>query len=140
MNTAVADEVIDSNPCRIRGAANSPRAREIRPASLEELSVIVEGRPCSVLGRWPAHRGTPKSAAGTRVVSIPPHIVPAVAHHLDPMTAVTADALLFPGRDGLTHLETAAASWAHLGAPGAEVPTRGPGTRQGDCRRPFRDG
>jgi hypothetical protein len=27
MNTAVADEVIDSNPCRIRGAANTPRAR-----------------------------------------------------------------------------------------------------------------
>lgn len=33
MNTAVADEVLDSNPCRIRGAANTPRAREIRPAA-----------------------------------------------------------------------------------------------------------
>ena len=45
MNTAVADEVIDSNPCRIRGAANSPRVREIRPASIEELEVIVEAMP-----------------------------------------------------------------------------------------------
>jgi integrase len=45
MNTAVADEVIDSNPCRIRGAANTPRAREIRPASIDELAVIVEAIP-----------------------------------------------------------------------------------------------
>ena len=34
MNTAVADEVIDSNPCRIRGAANTPRAREIGSSNL----------------------------------------------------------------------------------------------------------
>ncbi|MFZ1374060.1 MAG: hypothetical protein WAS01_09710 [Nostocoides sp.] len=45
MNTAVADEVIDSNPCRIRGAANTPRARDIRPASIDELAVIVEAIP-----------------------------------------------------------------------------------------------
>ncbi len=45
MNTAVADEVVDSNPCRIRGAANTPRAREIRPATLDELEVIVEAMP-----------------------------------------------------------------------------------------------
>ena len=35
MNTAVADEAIDSNPCRIRAAANTPRAREIRPARID---------------------------------------------------------------------------------------------------------
>lgn len=45
MNTAVGDEVIDSNPCRIRGAANTPRAREIRPATIEDLEVIVEAMP-----------------------------------------------------------------------------------------------
>ena len=49
--------------------------------------------------------GTPKSAAGTRVVSIPPHILPAIAHHLDTMTTPAADALLFPGRDGVSHLQ-----------------------------------
>ena len=144
MNTAVADEVIDSNPCRIRGAANTPRAREIRPATIEELEVIVEAMPdrlraLVLLCAWCALRsgevlelrrkdvdvaagtvrvvralswvggepivGTPKSAAGTRVVSIPPHIVPAVAHHLDTMTAPGPDALLFPGRDGVSHLQ-----------------------------------
>jgi hypothetical protein len=126
MNTAVADEVVDSNPCRIRGAANTPRAREIRPATIEELEVIVEAMPdrlraLVLLCAWCALRsgavlelrrrdvdiaggtvrivralswvggepivGTPKSAAGTRVVSIPPHVVAAIAHHLDTMTA-----------------------------------------------------
>ena len=144
MNTAVADEVIDSNPCRIRGAANTPRAREIRPASIDELAVIVEAIPSRhralvLLCAWCALRsgevlelrrkdvdiaagtvrvvravswvggqpivGTPKSAAGTRVVSIPPHVVPAVAHHLETMTAAGPDALLFPGRDGVSHLQ-----------------------------------
>ncbi len=144
MNTAVADELIDSNPCRIRGGANTPRAREIRPATLEELEVIVGSMPdrlraLVLLCAWCALRsgevlalrrkdvdvatgtvqvvralswvggepivGTPKSAAGTRVVSIPPHVLPAVAHHLDTMTTPAADALLFPGRDGVSHLQ-----------------------------------
>ncbi len=144
MNTAVADEVIDSNPCWIRGAASTPRAREIRPATIEELEVIVEAMPerlraLVLLCAWCALRsgevlelrrrdldvaagtvrvvralswvggepivGTPKSAAGTRVVSIPPHVVPAIAHHLDTMTAPGPEALLFPGRDGVSHLQ-----------------------------------
>jgi len=45
MDMAVVDEVIDSNPCWIRGAASTPRAREIRPATIEELEVIVEAMP-----------------------------------------------------------------------------------------------
>ena len=144
MNTAVAEEVIDSNPCRIRGAANTPRAREIRPATIDELEAIVEAMPdrlraLVLLCAWCALRsgevlelrrrdvdvgagtvrvvralswvggepivGTPKSAAGTRVVSMPPHVVPAIAHHLDTMTAPGPDALLFPGRDGVSHLQ-----------------------------------
>jgi integrase len=144
MNTAVADEVVASNPCRIRGAANTPTAREIRPATLEELEVIVEAMPdrhraLVLLCAWCALRsgevlelrrrdvdvaggtvrvvralswvggeaivGTPKSAAGTRVVSIPPHVVPVIAHHLDTMTPPGPNALLFPGRDGVSHLQ-----------------------------------
>lgn len=82
LNTAVADGVVDSNPCRIRGAANTPRAREIRPASLEERSVIVEAiasRHRALAPGWrPVRCGTPTSAAGSRVVTMPPHTVPAV--------------------------------------------------------------
>jgi integrase len=43
--TAVDDEIIDTNPCRIRGAAKTPRVRPIRPATLAELAVIVENMP-----------------------------------------------------------------------------------------------
>lgn len=32
MNTAVADELLDHNPCRIRGASNTPRAKDVRAA------------------------------------------------------------------------------------------------------------
>ena len=122
MNTAVADEEIVANPCRIRSATSVPRAREIRPASIGELSVIVANLPenrraIALLCSWCAMRigevlelrrkdvdlakkvvrversvawvggkpvvGSPKSAAGRRAVSIPPHVVPALKEHLD---------------------------------------------------------
>ena len=38
--TAVTDDVITASPCRIRGAGQTKRARKIRPATLEELTVI----------------------------------------------------------------------------------------------------
>ena len=37
LNTAVADDVIPANPCRLRGAGQSRRVKEIRPATLDEL-------------------------------------------------------------------------------------------------------
>jgi len=43
--TAVADDVIGANPCRIRGASSSRRAKQIRPASLAELETLVEAMP-----------------------------------------------------------------------------------------------
>jgi integrase len=45
MNTAVADEVIAANPCRVRGAGAAKRAKPIRPATLAELEVIVTAMP-----------------------------------------------------------------------------------------------
>ena len=61
MNTAVADDLVDANPCRIRGASNAPRARDVRPATVEELAVIVEAMPdryraLVLLGAWCALR------------------------------------------------------------------------------------
>ena len=154
MNTALADEILDHNPCRIRGAANTPRARDVRPASLDELDAIVAAMPTRhralvLLCAWCALRagevlelrrgdvdvsagtirivrsvawlkggpvvGTPKSAAGTRVVSVPPHVVPALQQHLDTMTGEGPSALLFPGRDGVSHLQpsTLHRGWRH---------------------------
>jgi integrase len=45
LSTAVADEVIEANPCRVRGAGSVKRAREIRPASLPELEALVNALP-----------------------------------------------------------------------------------------------
>jgi integrase len=50
LNTAVDDDLITVNPCRIRGAGQANSEREIQPASLAELEVLVENMP----DRWQA--------------------------------------------------------------------------------------
>ena len=60
-NTAVADDVIPVNPCRVRGAGQAKRARTIEPASLAELEAIVHGMPSryklmALLAAWCAMR------------------------------------------------------------------------------------
>jgi integrase len=61
LTTAVADDVIAANPCRIRGASTTRRARTIHPASLAELGAIVEAMPdqyqlAVLLAAWCAMR------------------------------------------------------------------------------------
>ncbi len=43
--TAVEDGLIATNPCKIRGAAAAKRAKQIEPATLDELVVIAEHMP-----------------------------------------------------------------------------------------------
>ncbi len=61
LNTAVADEVIPANPCRVRGAGRSKRARKIEPATLGELEAIAAAMPARyrlmvLLAAWCALR------------------------------------------------------------------------------------
>jgi integrase len=61
MTTAVADDLIPANPCRIRGAGSARRVKEIRPASLGELETIAAGVPpryrlMVLLAAWNAMR------------------------------------------------------------------------------------
>lgn len=134
LTTAVADEILIANPCRIRGAGLARRARRIEPATLTELQVILEQMPeryraLVILGAWCGLRfgeltelrrgdidlrtatvhvrrgvvrvdgqvtvGTPKSDAGVRDVSIPPHVLPVLQQHLDAHVAGDRNALLF---------------------------------------------
>lgn len=44
-NTALADDLITANPCRIPGAGVAKRTRPIEPATLDELEVITEVMP-----------------------------------------------------------------------------------------------
>jgi integrase len=43
--TAVADDLIPANPCRVRGAGKARRARQIRPAAPAELNAIAAAMP-----------------------------------------------------------------------------------------------
>ena len=45
MNTALADDMIPANPCRVRGAGSAKRARTIREASLAELEALARAMP-----------------------------------------------------------------------------------------------
>lgn len=144
LNTALADEEISANPCRIRSASSAPRAREIMPATVTELDTIVATLPenrraIALLCSWCALRigevlelrrkdidvtrgtvrvdrsvawvkgrpivGTPKSDAGRRTVTIPPHVVPAISAHLNGHVGRGKESLLFPARDGHSHLQ-----------------------------------
>jgi integrase len=44
-NTAIADDIIGANPCRVRGAGQAKRARRIEGATLAELEAIVTAMP-----------------------------------------------------------------------------------------------
>lgn len=139
MNTAVSDDVIPANPCRIRGAGQAKRARKIKPATLDELTALVAAMPeryrlMTLLAAWTQLRfgeltelrrgdidvknstihvrrgvvradgetvvGRPKSEAGIRDVSIPPHLMPMVRAHLSEKITGGRDGLLFTSGTG----------------------------------------
>jgi integrase len=61
MATAVAEERIDANPCRIRGASAAKRLHKIRPASPQELTALTAQMPenlqlAVMLSSWAALR------------------------------------------------------------------------------------
>ena len=45
LSTAVQDDVIAANPCRVRGAGVAKTARDIRPATLPELEALAAATP-----------------------------------------------------------------------------------------------
>ncbi|WP_349269137.1 Putative prophage phiRv2 integrase [Mycolicibacterium parafortuitum] len=135
MQTAMADDFVDSNPCRISGASTARRVHKIRPATLGELETITQAMPDAyqafvLMAAWLAMRfgeltelrrkdvdlvdevvrvrravvragddfkvTTPKSDAGVRDISIPPHLIPAIEDHLDRHVRPGKNALLFP--------------------------------------------
>jgi integrase len=139
LGTAVTDEIIPASPCRIRGAGNAKRVRQIRAATLPELEAIAVAMPdryrlMVLLAAWCAlrfgelaelrrddidlrngvvhiRRGVvrtadgllvkgPKSEAGKRDVTIPPHLMPAVKAHLAEHVDADRDGLVFPAAGG----------------------------------------
>jgi integrase len=145
MATAVTDDLVPSNPCRIRGASKNTRARAIRPATLAELRDIADAMPerwrmAVLLAAWCGLRfgemaelrrkdvdlehgrlrirrgvtyvkgmgdvvGAPKSEAGVRDVTIPPHLLTELKAHMLTHAQRGRDGLLFYSATG-GHLRT----------------------------------
>ena len=134
METAFAEDLIDSNPCRIAGVSTSGGTYKVRPATLGEIENIIAAMPEAyqtlvLMAAWLAIRfselselrrkdvdlaeeivrvrravvrvdenfevTTPKSAAGIRDISIPPHLVPKIDAHLRKHVQPGRESLLF---------------------------------------------
>lgn len=141
--TAVADELLDANPCRIRAAMQTKRKRDVdvlTPAQVDKLAAAMpaELQASVLLAAWCGlrwgetselrrkdvtdacatlrvrravtyrdggfHVGEPKTAAGIRDVSVPPHIRPMLKAHLKNHVDRGPEALLFAA-DGGGHLK-----------------------------------
>lgn len=137
--TAVQDEVLDANPCRIRAAMQTKRRRDVEvltPAQVDKLAAKMPPklRASVILAAWCGLRwgetselrrkdipadcsmlrirravtyrggkfyvGEPKTAAGIRDVTVPPHIRPVLKAHLARHVGKGGEALLFPDADG----------------------------------------
>jgi integrase len=139
MATALAEQLIITNPCVIRGGGSAHTVHKVTMATLEELAIILEHMPdrlrlAVLIATWctlrqgeilelrrgdidlkhrvirvrravtrvpgePPIVGAPKSAAGVRDVSIPPHMIEAFQRHLAEHVPIGSTALLFTGRD-----------------------------------------
>jgi integrase len=138
--TAIQDELLDANPCRIRAAMTTKRKRHIEvlnPAQVDALAAAMPAELAAsvVLAAWCGLRwgeaselrrkdvtdgskvlrvrrgvtyrkelgfivGPPKTDAGIRDVTVPPHIRPVITAHLKQHVGRSADSLLIPPVDG----------------------------------------
>jgi integrase len=167
---AVDDELLASNPARIKGAGTKKRARELRVLTLDEFDQLVAAIPerykaLVLLGGWCALRfgelaalrrcdldlkngvvhvrqavttvrgqtivGEPKSAAGRRAVTIPPHIVPTLREHVKQHAAFGREGLVFPPASAEGYL---AVSTVHKVFNRAKVRAGRPDVRVHDLR------
>ncbi|HET6873639.1 MAG TPA: site-specific integrase [Acidimicrobiales bacterium] len=151
LNTAVADEIIPRNPCRVRGAGQD-RSAERPIATVAQVAELADAmddrlRALVLLAAWCGLRraellalrrrdldllhatarversmhtlrdnsvviGPPKTAAGTRTVAIPPHIIADLDAHLADHVGAGADALLFSeAKGGPLRLYTVERAW-----------------------------
>jgi hypothetical protein len=62
-----------------------------------DTEIVMVAESVSVLAGGVRHVGPPKSDAGRRAVAIPPHIVPALRHHLERFSEAGPDGLVFVG-------------------------------------------
>lgn len=139
LNTAVEDELLARNPCRVMNAGKED-APERPVASVDEVEALAAAigarfKVLVLLAAWCSLRreellglqrwdfdlvhgtlriartlvqrkngelvlGPPKSKAGKRTISIPPHVLPELADHLATFVGPEPDAFVFTGEKG----------------------------------------
>lgn len=77
-----------------------------KDVDVDEEVIRIRRQAVRTDGGWSI--GDPKSDAGVRDVTIPPHIVPAIKDHLDKHVGKQQNALLFPPKGGGDHLQPSA--------------------------------
>ena len=138
LNTAVADDLIQANPCRVRGAGSAKRARDIRPATLAELESIAESTPSRyrlmvLLAAWCALRFGELAELRRSDVDVKNGLV-----HVRRAVARTDDGPVVkaPKSGNGRHAGgTDGAAGSFHGQRGHAVPARGGGPGQGHRRR-----
>lgn len=76
----------------------------LRRSDLDLKAGVVHVRQAVTTTKGQTHIGEPKSAAGRRTVSIPPHLLPILKGHLSEHAAFGRDGLVFPPASGDGHL------------------------------------
>lgn len=79
---------------------------ELRRADIDLRNKVVRVRRAVARAERQVTVGAPKTAAGSRDVAIPPHLMAAVRGHLSEHTGPDNGDLLFPAADGTSHLAT----------------------------------
>lgn len=80
LGTAHADDLIDANPCRIRGAGSAPKQHKSEPATLDELATITAAMPeryraMVLLAAWVGVRFGELTELRRRDVDLPARVV-----------------------------------------------------------------
>jgi integrase len=73
---------------------------ELRRMDIDTREEVIRIRRAVVRARGGFQPTTPKSDAGVRDVAIPPHLLPAIEHHLTKHVGERRDSLLFPAQQG----------------------------------------
>ena len=167
---AVDDELLTSNPARIKGAHQEARPgtagahpstsstgswprspsgtrrwcllggwcalrfgelAALRRCDLDLKTGVVHVRQAVTTGRGQTLVGEPKSDAGRRTVTIPPHIVPVLRGHVKQHAAFGREGLVFPAASGEGYL---AVSTLHKVFDRAKVKADRPDVRVHDLR------
>ncbi len=73
---------------------------ELRRKDIDPVQGVVHIRRAVVWTKGQVTNDRPKTSAGVRDVTIPPHVLPMVTDHLERFVAKRPDALLFPDSEG----------------------------------------